>query len=156
MLKTFRAATAALALTAMLSGPALTQPIGGDILAVPADAPPVHVTAPGPYAVRVFTNPTLATHTIYEPDLSAARGKLPIVAWGNGACANVGRLFENFLTEVASHGYLVIAIGPENAPLPAFARRPAGPTPGPLRRRQLRRPPPVPRPFRRPPPAPRN
>lgn len=129
MLKTLRAAAAGLALAAAFSGGVLAQPIGGNLLAVPADAPPVHVTAPGPYAVTVFTNPTLATHTIYQPDLTAVQGKMPIVAWGNGACVNVGRLFENFLTEIASHGFLVIAIGPENAPLPAFARRPGGPTP---------------------------
>jgi len=37
---------------------------------------------------------------------------LPIVVWGNGACANIGNRFRYFLTEVASHGYFVIAIGP--------------------------------------------
>jgi dienelactone hydrolase len=53
---------------------------------------------------------------------------LPIVSWGNGACANAGRVFEGFLTQVASHGYLAISIGPKDAPLPAFASN-RGPTP---------------------------
>ena len=38
--------------------------------------------------------------------------KLPIIAWGNGACANSPWEHVNFLSEVASHGFLVIAIGP--------------------------------------------
>jgi dienelactone hydrolase len=38
--------------------------------------------------------------------------KLPIVVWGNGACVNLGNRFRWFLSEVASYGYLVIAIGP--------------------------------------------
>jgi hypothetical protein len=98
-----------------------------DILAVPANAPPPKAVPLGPYAVTVEADPTLPTHTIYRPtDLAPfAGGKLPVVAWGNGACANVGLMFKNFLTEIASHGYLVIAIGPIDAPLPDF-RPPAG------------------------------
>lgn len=45
----------------------------------------------------------------------ARGGKLPIIAWGNGACANIGNRFRYFLTEVASHGYLVVAVGPKGA-----------------------------------------
>ncbi|MEV4171727.1 alpha/beta hydrolase [Nonomuraea sp. NPDC049709] len=37
--------------------------------------------------------------------------QLPIVAWGNGACRADGTWFENFLKELASHGFLVIANG---------------------------------------------
>jgi predicted alpha/beta-hydrolase family hydrolase len=58
---------------------------------------------------------TLATHTVIRPrDLSALGDtvKLPIVVWGNGACANSPWEHVNFLSEVASHGFLVIAIGP--------------------------------------------
>jgi hypothetical protein len=84
-------------------------------LAVPPDAPPPKNNPPGPHAVTVEANPGLPTHTIYRPsDLSAFKGKnaLPIVSWGNGACANAGTLFEVFLKQVASHGYLAISIGP--------------------------------------------
>jgi len=65
---------------------------------------------------------TLATHTIFRPsDLSAfgRKKKLPIIAWGNGACANSPWEHVNFLSEVASHGFLVIAIGP----MPAEGQR---------------------------------
>jgi hypothetical protein len=60
----------------------------------------------------------LTAHTVYRPsDLSKVReAKLPIIAWGNGACANNGFAHRNFLAEIASHGFLAIAIGPPTAP----------------------------------------
>jgi dienelactone hydrolase len=56
----------------------------------------------------------LPTHTVYRPaNLAALKGeKLPIVAFGNGACINVGNRFRYFLSEIASHGFLAIATGP--------------------------------------------
>jgi hypothetical protein len=91
----------------------------------PADAPPPHSVAPGPYAVSVIAEPTLMTHTVYRPsDLSPFTGakRLPIIAWGNGACSNAGLLFETFLSQIASHGFLAIASGPKDAPLRTPAR----------------------------------
>ena len=69
----------------------------------------------GPYQSVLVGDPTLKTHTLYRPrDLKpfGANLKLPIVAYGNGACRNASYEVRNFLTEVASHGFLVIAIGP--------------------------------------------
>jgi len=69
----------------------------------------------GPYSAVMVTDSTLDTHTIFRPaDLSpfGKKNKLPIIAWGNGACANSPWEHVNFLSEVASHGFLVIAIGP--------------------------------------------
>jgi hypothetical protein len=69
----------------------------------------------GPYSAVMVTDSTLTTHTIFRPkDLSVfgKNNKLPIIAWGNGACANSPWEHVNFLSEVASHGFLVIAIGP--------------------------------------------
>ena len=76
---------------------------------------------------------SLPTHTVFRPkDLGAlnAKSKLPIVAWGNGACANSPWEHVNFLSEIASHGFLVVAIGP----MPAEGQRGArgGPTSSPL------------------------
>ncbi|HSI78533.1 MAG TPA: hypothetical protein VK957_21720 [Lunatimonas sp.] len=68
----------------------------------------------GQYSAIMEKDPTLPTHTIFRPqDLSAFgdNEKLPIIAWGNGACANSPWEHVNFLSEVASHGFLVIAIG---------------------------------------------
>ncbi|CAN5219061.1 hypothetical protein BH11PSE2_BH11PSE2_19790 [soil metagenome] len=113
-----------------LGGLALAQPPqapggrGTTSLAQPKDAPPAKPTPPGPYAVTVEANAGLMTHTIYRPtDLKRFSGgkRLPIIAWGNGACSNAGRLFEGFLSQVASHGFLIIASGPKDAPLPTFA-----------------------------------
>jgi dienelactone hydrolase len=69
----------------------------------------------GPWHAVMSTDTSLPTHTLYHPkDISKAlrTGKLPIVAWGNGACTNIGNRFRYFLTELASNGYLVIAVGP--------------------------------------------
>jgi hypothetical protein len=102
-------------------------------LVPPPDAPPPHPTPPGPYPVTIEANPGLATHTIYRPSNLArfkSAKRLPIIAWGNGACSNAGLLFQTFLTEIASHGFIIIVSGPKDAPLPSFAR-PGGPTPTP-------------------------
>jgi hypothetical protein len=69
----------------------------------------------GPYKAIMLSENTLSTHTVFRPkDLSAFSGKnkLPIIAWGNGACANSPWEHVNFLSEVSSYGFLVIAIGP--------------------------------------------
>jgi hypothetical protein len=43
---------------------------------------------------------------------------LPVIIWGNGLCAATGTFFANFLTEIASHGFVVIANGaPATAPV---------------------------------------
>jgi hypothetical protein len=79
----------------------------------------------GPYKALMASDSTLATHTIFRPkDLSpfSKKDKLPIIAWGNGACANSPWEHVNFLSEVASHGFLVIAIGP----MPAEGQRGGG------------------------------
>jgi uncharacterized protein YciI len=69
----------------------------------------------GPYSALMLTESSLPTHTVFRPkDLRVftKSNKLPIIAWGNGACANSPWEHINFLSEVASHGFLVVAIGP--------------------------------------------
>jgi len=69
----------------------------------------------GPYKAVLMGDPALPTHTIYRPqDLKpfGASVKMPIVAWANGGCRNSSGEFRNFLTEIASNGFLVLAIGP--------------------------------------------
>ena len=56
----------------------------------------------------------LAEHTVFVPqNLSAfsAEKPLPVLVWGNGACANSPFEHMNFLNEIASQGYLVLATG---------------------------------------------
>ena len=76
---------------------------------------PIEDGGTGPYKALMLTENTLATHTVFRPkDLTVfgEKNKLPIIAWGNGACANSPWEHVNFLSEVSSYGFLVIAIGP--------------------------------------------
>lgn len=69
----------------------------------------------GPYKAIMLSESSLPTHTVFRPkDLSvfSDKNKLPIIAWGNGACTNSPWEHVNFLSEVASYGFLVVAIGP--------------------------------------------
>jgi hypothetical protein len=69
----------------------------------------------GRFSAIMLNESTLPTHTVFRPknlDVFKKKNKLPIIAWGNGACANSPWEHVNFLSEVASHGFLVVAIGP--------------------------------------------
>lgn len=66
----------------------------------------------GPYPAERIEDPTLSTHTLYEPrDLKGVATALPIISFGNGGCRNTSIEFTAFLSELASHGYLVVAAG---------------------------------------------
>lgn len=75
----------------------------------------------GPFKAVMASDRTFATHTVFRPNNLGAPGttKLPIIAWGNGACANSPWEHVNFLSEIASYGFLVVAIGP----MPAEGQR---------------------------------
>jgi len=69
----------------------------------------------GSFSAIMYTDKSLPTHTLFRPKNLSVFGKqngLPIIVWGNGACANSPSGHVNFLSEVASYGFLVIAIGP--------------------------------------------
>ncbi len=89
---------------------AQVQPPGGRMQPPPA-APAG--TGSGAYPATLEVDPALPTHTIFRPSNLDGLGavRLPVLAWGNGGCANSPRGFEPFLMEIASHGFLVIAIG---------------------------------------------
>ena len=68
----------------------------------------------GPYKVVMEVDPTLPLHTIYHPaDLSIfpAKDKLPIIVTSGPGCNFDGDSFRPFYTEIASYGYIVIAVG---------------------------------------------
>ena len=68
----------------------------------------------GAYKAIMKEEATLPEHTVFVPqDLSVFGGKklLPVLVWGNGACANSPWEHMNFLNEIASQGYLVLATG---------------------------------------------
>ena len=68
----------------------------------------------GAYKAVMKEDRTLPEHTILVPqDLSpfSAKHPLPVLVWGNGACANSPFEHVKFLNEIASHGYIVLATG---------------------------------------------
>ncbi|KAF2279228.1 uncharacterized protein EI97DRAFT_455503 [Westerdykella ornata] len=72
-------------------------------------------TGTGPYPAKYTTDPGLPNHTIYVPqNLNAVNGTMPVVVWGNGACSANGLSQANFLTEIASWGFIAIASGGPN------------------------------------------
>jgi dienelactone hydrolase len=99
----------------------------------------------GPYKAIMSQEQGLSEQVAYYPaDLAKLGARtLPLVVWGNGACINAGNRFRQFLTEIASHGYLVVSggsmadkefeVGPQENPVPRQAAaapgRPSGPPP---------------------------
>jgi dienelactone hydrolase len=84
-------------------------------MAPPASGPQATPKGSGPYSAVIEGDPGLKDQTVYRPENLSAFSKknpLPIAAWGNGGCANSSTSYAPFLTEIASQGFLVIAIGP--------------------------------------------
>lgn len=69
----------------------------------------------GPYSAIVAKDASLPDFAIYRPkDLKSAalaESKLPIVLFANGACVNSSLEYERLFNNVASYGYVIIAIG---------------------------------------------
>jgi dienelactone hydrolase len=69
----------------------------------------------GPYKAVALGEEALPKFTIYRPQNLGDFGpgkKLPVLLWGNGACADSSAMHKLFLNEIASHGFIVFAIGP--------------------------------------------
>ena len=68
----------------------------------------------GAYKAIMKEELSLPEHTVFVPqDLSvfSKKNPLPVLVWGNGACANSPFEHINFLNEIASYGYIVLATG---------------------------------------------
>ena len=90
------------------------------------DVPQTGKAPTGRYPVVVEHDPKLATHTIYRPS-ELSMDKHPVLVWGEGGCAKNGLMFPEYLSEIASHGFVVIADGP---PVARPAGGPNGPAAG--------------------------
>lgn len=66
----------------------------------------------GPFKAIIVGEKSLPQHTVYRPNDLSKTEKLPVMVWGNGGCANSSEGHQNFLNEIASHGYIILAIGP--------------------------------------------
>lgn len=112
---------------------------------IPFGVPPYHVPetplGSGPYRALMEIASDLPEHVIYRPADLSEIDSLGIVVWGNGGCVHAGNRFRGFLTEVASHGFLVISagsmghvaleVGPQENPFVARPDGPPRPEPGP-------------------------
>ena len=70
----------------------------------------------GPYKSEVVGDASCPAFTIYRPQnlngLVAKQGALPVIVYANGACFNNNVEMRLLLSEVASYGYVIAAIGP--------------------------------------------
>ena len=70
----------------------------------------------GPFKAIACSEPTLPDFTVYRPEnlmeAAGTDGTLPIIIFGNGGCVNSSTGHERFLTDLASYGYVIVAIGP--------------------------------------------
>lgn len=69
----------------------------------------------GLFKAIAVSEKSLPQFVVYRPkDLywaSTREKKLPVLIWGNGGCMNTSIGYERMLTEIASQGYVVVAIG---------------------------------------------
>lgn len=69
----------------------------------------------GPYKAVMTDDESLPGFTIYRPgDIQSAskvEGALPVVLFGNGGCYRSSQPYAKFLTEIASYGYVLMAVG---------------------------------------------
>ncbi len=69
----------------------------------------------GPFKAVALGEGTLTKFTLYRPqnlDDFGPKQKLPILLWGNGACADSSAMHRLYLNEIASHGFIIFAVGP--------------------------------------------
>ena len=111
-----------IALAALCAASAQAQDTRAPHKRFPLAPPPPYVSpeipqGSGRFPAVMEADPGLVTHTVYRPANLDALGqeKLPVLAFANGGCVNVGNRFRYFLSEIASHGFLAIATGPMGA-----------------------------------------
>ncbi len=98
-----------------IAGIAIAQPPGGRDIGrqLPLEGAPLAV--PGAY--EVISEPAfgLPGHVIWRPaNLSVfpSQDTLPVMAWGNGGCGIDSTRYGDFLSTIASHGFLVLSTVP--------------------------------------------
>jgi len=115
-------ATLAILLLAIALVPGAMAQGGGSAAATTDQIRAVTVTqkgAPpsGPYPIVIEHDQRLQTHTIYRP-ATLGPAKHSVVVWGEGACVKNGLTFPEYLSEIASYGFVVVADGPPVPPAP--------------------------------------
>ena len=96
------------------SAGAVSAPASGNCMSKPVDA---KGSGSGPHRVVIEYNcsPGISTGTIYRPaDMKGAQ-RYPILVWGEGGCSQNGLSNLASMSEIASHGYFVVADGTPTA-----------------------------------------
>lgn len=72
----------------------------------------MNAAIPGAYQVKIDSfNPAFPYRTVFAPVGVPAGTSVPVVAWAQGNCYIYGNMYRDFLSEIASHGYMVVAPG---------------------------------------------
>jgi hypothetical protein len=74
----------------------------------------------GPFPAIAESRKELPGHTVFRP-VEWPQNALPLYVWGNGGCSNNGLSHAVYLRQIASHGYVVVALGPAGGGPPAPA-----------------------------------
>jgi len=74
----------------------------------------------GPYPAIAESRAELPGHTVYRP-VAWPRAPLPLYVWGNGGCSNNGLAHAAYLRQIASQGYVIVALGVPGGGPPAPA-----------------------------------
>lgn len=100
------------------TAPPAPQPVG--VIGSPGGSGPMPAVAEAVASLR--------THTLYHPTQLPAE-PLPVLLWGNGACADDGLGYAAFLREISSHGFFVVSLGYPRVepPIQSAAPRAGGP-----------------------------
>ena len=64
----------------------------------------------GPYPAIAESRAELPHHTVYRP-VDWPREPVPLYVWGNGGCSANGLAHAAYLRQIASHGYVIVALG---------------------------------------------
>ncbi len=112
MKKAFAFALAALSTPAVLaqSPDAVVRPAPVAILAVQPVGVIGNASGTGKYPAIAESVASLQGNTIYRPERMPSAA-LPLLLWGNGGCRDNGLRYAQFMREVASHGFFIIAAG---------------------------------------------
>src|SRR5690606_2759449 len=74
----------------------------------------------GPFPATAESRAELPGHTVYRP-VDWPSEPLPLFVWGNGGCSNNGLAHAAYLRQIASQGYVVVALGVPGGGPPAPA-----------------------------------
>lgn len=74
----------------------------------------------GPHPAIAESRAELPRHTVYRP-LEWPRESVPLYVWGNGGCSSNGLAHAAYLRQIASQGYVIVALGVPGGGAPAPA-----------------------------------